>query len=229
MRFTTLALYSSLIVVAASAHISTLNAASSSSSSSLLLARSDVALSGSTLASEAGLQKRAEVVEEEAVEVAEDDGDGETVVEEQVDTIEARGKKHHKKAHHRSGKHSGGRRTHKKHHQHPHASHASQVHQDYTSSGSFQGKGTFFSPDQGACGKWNTGADKIVALSADIYHDGAHCFEGVRICHGGKCVNAKVADMCPGCRPTSLDMSPSLFKELASPEVGVIDIQWSFV
>ncbi|SJX63216.1 uncharacterized protein SRS1_14040 [Sporisorium reilianum f. sp. reilianum] len=226
MRFTTLALYSSLIVAAASAHISTLNAASSSSGSSLLLARSDAA--AVSVAADLALQKRAEA-EEVDVEVVEDDEGDEDEEEVEVD-IEARGKKH-RKAHHRSQKHKGGRRS-RKHHKHhskskPKEQHA-QTHQAYTG-GSFQGKGTFFNPDQGACGKWNTGADKIVALSSDIYQGGAHCFEGVRICHAGKCVNAKVADLCPGCKHTSLDMSPSLFKELASSEVGVIDIQWSFV
>ncbi|CDU26298.1 uncharacterized protein SPSC_06492 [Sporisorium scitamineum] len=222
MRFTTLALYSSLIVTAASAHISTLNVASSSSRS--LSPRSD-AVAASSHATDIALQKRAEEVEVD-VEVSEDDEDDEEV--EEID-IEARGKKH---KHHRSYKHGGGRRSsHKKQHRHKKPkkqTHPAKSH-EYIAGGSFQGKGTFFTPDQGACGKWNTGTDKIVALSSDIYQGGKHCFEGVRICHGGKCVNAKVADLCPGCRKTSLDMSPSLFKELASPDIGVIDIQWSFV
>ncbi len=68
----------------------------------------------------------------------------------------------------------------------------------------------------------------IVALSSDIYQGGSHCFKGVNICHGSKCANAYVADLCPGCKRTSLDMTPSLFKELADPNLGVIDIQWSF-
>ncbi|TKY85471.1 hypothetical protein EX895_005633 [Sporisorium graminicola] len=236
MRIITLALCSSLVIAAASAHISTLNAASSSSGSALL-ARSE-AVASSARVSSLGLQKRAETEDVVVDEVDEGDDDSdyedeEEEVVEEVDVLEARAKKH-KKAHHRSAKHSGGRRTHKKHHHKKpkrpsHPSHKKEkTHKAYTT-GTFQGKGTFFDPDQGACGEWNTGADKIVALSSDIYQGGAHCFERVNICHAGKCVKAKVADLCPGCKHTSLDMSPSLFRELASPDLGVIDIQWSFV
>lgn len=229
MRFTSLVLASSLIVAAASAHISTNNGVASSS----LLAR-DIASSSSS-APAIALQKRDDaVVEEIDVEVDDD--------EEEDGSLEARGKqhkKHHKKSHHRNAKHraSHKKEQHKvhveeKHHKKPaphHKNHSDATVATAGSGGQFHGKGTFFQPDQGACGKWNTAEDKIVALSADIYQGGSHCFKGVRICHGSKCVGAKVADLCPGCHKTSLDMTPSLFDELADPEVGVIDIQWSFI
>lgn len=213
MRFATLALYSSLIVSAASAHVTTHKHASSSS----LTAR-DVSPSPSSVS--IAVQKSSETVDEV-------DGDFDDDEDEEVDTddtsLEARARRHHRKTRHRSTKH---RNTHKKHHaQQHHNTNFSVTSED----GTFHGKGTFFQPNQGACGKWNTPNDKIVALSADIYQGGSHCFQGVRICHDGKCVDAKVADLCPGCDHTSLDMTSSLFKELAKPEIGVIDIQWSFV
>ncbi|SPO23695.1 uncharacterized protein UTRI_03777_B [Ustilago trichophora] len=212
MRFTSLALYSSLIVAAVSAHITNPDVGSSSSSS-LLVAR-DASTQSPTVAN-FSLEKRDEEIVEVDIEVDDDDDD------EASGDLEARGKHHKKKSHHRSHKHSGRRSGHKKKHHH---------NQNHTSAGGkFSGKGTFFKPNQGSCGKWNTANDKIVALSADIYQGGSHCFKGVRICHGSKCANAQVADLCPGCHHTSLDMTPSLFKELANPDLGVIDIQWSFV
>lgn len=225
MRLTSLAFFSSLIVAAAGAHLSGNDA--SSSSSALLLTR-EVVFPSAPVAG-LNLERRAEeYVEEVDVEIDDDDASSEG-------PLETRGRKHKKaKAHHRSAKHSGRRSGHKKkqqqHHKQPPApKRPTHVKTAATSGGKFNGKGTFFRPDQGACGAWNTVNDKIVALSADIYQGGKHCFSSVRICHGSKCANAKVADLCPGCHHTSLDMSPSLFKELANPDVGVIDIQWSFM
>lgn len=226
MRFTLLALFSALVVAAASAQLSHGDVASSSSSS-LLLARADAA-SSSSLINNLTVQKRDE--SPSAVADADADDDDEEEIDEvevldEATSLESRGRRHRKHSRHRSSRH-------RKKHRHAQKHHAKKPHRktQYAAQddGTYSGKGTFFKPNQGACGKWNTGADKIVALSADIYDQGAHCFDGVRICHGGKCVNAKVADLCPGCKHTSLDMSPSLFKELANPDVGVIDIQWSF-
>lgn len=234
MRFTSLALYSSLIVAAASGHITSHNVDVGSSSSALLMSRATSSHPSSSVAN-LSLEKRAEeVIEEVDVELddeEEEDGDDDPTSSDGA--LEARGKKHKNKSHHRSKKHSG-RSGHKKkqHHKKPvqkHNNHSNDVVPTSTGGGKYNGKGTFFRPDQGACGAWNTVNDKIVALSSDIYQGGSHCFEAVRICHGSKCANAKVADLCPGCHKTSLDMSPSLFKELANPDLGVIDIQWSFV
>ncbi|SPO24508.1 uncharacterized protein UTRI_03777 [Ustilago trichophora] len=210
MRFTHLALYSSLIVAAASAHIT--NPGPGSSSSSALLLNRDASTQSSPVANFSLEKRDEEIVEEVDIEVDDNEDD------EASDELEPRGKHHKKKSHHRSSKHSGRRSSHKKKN-HLHA----------TQGGKYSGKGTFFKPNQGSCGKWNTVNDKIVALSADIYQGGSHCFKSVRVCHGSKCANAQVADLCPGCHRTSLDMTPSLFKELANPDLGVIDIQWSFV
>ncbi|EST05269.1 RlpA-like double-psi beta-barrel domain protein [Kalmanozyma brasiliensis GHG001] len=225
MRFTTLALFSALVVAAASAQLPSGDVAASSSSS-LLLARADAA-SSSSLINNLTLEKKDDSPAAVADTDADDDDDDDEEEDEEDSTVplESRGRRHRKHSRHRSSRH-------RKKHRHAQKHHAKKPHRkgQYTTKddGTYSGKGTFFKPNQGACGKWNTGADKIVALSADIYDQGDHCFDGVRICHGGKCVNAKVADLCPGCKHTSLDMSPSLFKELADPDVGVIDIQWSF-
>ena len=225
MRFTTLAICSSLIVAAASAHVSSPDVGSSASSSSSLLARSDAVTASvsSSVTTNLSLQKRDDLDSAEG----EEDDDGEGDDEEESDDLSSENletrRKHHKHPHSHHHQHQ--------HQHHPHhrsKKHGKTVHAVSTS-GTFRGKGTFFQPNQGACGKWNTANDKIVALSSDVYRGGRHCFQEVKICHSGRCANARVADLCPGCRRTSLDMTPSLFKELADPSIGVIDIQWTFV
>lgn len=212
MRFSTLALCSALIAAAVSAHTSPVGSVASSSSS-LLLSRDAPAQPAS--ANIVNITKRGEEVDIEEVDIQEGDDD------EEQGGLQARAKKHHKKhTHHRSTKHSG----HKKH-QKSHTVHATA---DIATGRMFNGKGTFFKPDQGACGAWNVPSDHIVALSSDIYQDGEHCFDSIEVCHNGKCVPAKVADECPGCHHTSLDMTSSLFKELANLDIGVIDIKWRF-
>ncbi|KAJ1578847.1 hypothetical protein NDA15_000641 [Ustilago hordei] len=174
--------------------------------------------------------KRAEEVVEEVVELDDDDDDDEDEDDPETN-LEARARKHRHRKHHRSRKHRSSSSSSKSHRRSKHGKHHSS-HSVSTSSsnnsGSFKGKGTFFKPNKGACGKRNTVNDYIVALSSDVYKGGKHCFGGVKVCYGGKCVSAKVADLCPGCHRTSLDMSPSLFKALADPDLGVIDISWSF-
>lgn len=173
--------------------------------------------------------RRVKIVIEEDEDEDEDGEDEES----QEGGLLKRGRRHR---HDRSGKHSGRRQ---KSHHHDHDEHYIEhkahhkLHQFDTASssgsGPFEGKGTFFQPNQGACGNWNTPQDKIVALSSDIYQSGSHCGQKVHICHGDKCADAVVADLCPGCKHTSLDMTESLFKEFAPLDIGVIDIKWSFV
>ncbi len=205
MRIAAWTIFSSLLVAAASAQLS---AGHDASSSSVLLESRNIA---STTGSALQLEPRDEEVEIDVEEEEEEDVEG--------DAIEARGRR---KPHHRNHKHSRAGRKKNKHKAH----HA--VPSPAAGKGKFHGKGTFFKPNQGSCGKWNTVNDHVVALSSDIYQGGSHCFKSVNICHGSKCANAYVADLCPGCKKTSLDMTPSLFKELADPNLGVIDIQWSF-
>lgn len=175
-------------------------------------------------AGDISLHKRMEDVEVEEIDVEVDEGEDDQEYDNAASegsTLEQRNQ-HDKKTHHRSDKQAGRRR--KSHNRHKHHDNRKRP-----SKGTFSGKGTFFKPNQGSCGKWNTANDKIVALSKDIYQGGSHCFKRVKVCHGARCADATVADLCPGCKPTSLDMTPSLFKQLASLEAGVIDIKWSFV
>ncbi|PWN42305.1 hypothetical protein IE81DRAFT_313853 [Ceraceosorus guamensis] len=89
---------------------------------------------------------------------------------------------------------------------------------------SFNGRGTYYQPDRGACGWVNSADDSIVAISVHQWDGGSHCGENIRVCHDGRCISVQVVDMCPSCHVGSLDFSPSAFSQLAPKSEGVIGI-----
>lgn len=98
------------------------------------------------------------------------------------------------------------------------------------SSGSFSGRGTWFTDSVGSCGTSFTTDDLIVAMNAPQQGSGnAQCGKTVHIQANGKSVTAKVVDTCPECASGSLDLSQAAFKALAPLGEGVIAITWSFV
>lgn len=94
----------------------------------------------------------------------------------------------------------------------------------------FNGEATWFTPDTGACGDTNSEADYIVAVNSAQYKGGEPCHKMVYIQNesNGKSVRAKVTDECPPCDYGSLDLSPSVFKELGDLDVGVLTIAWHY-
>ena len=96
----------------------------------------------------------------------------------------------------------------------------------------FVGKATFYNNPPGSfgsCGLQSTDSDLIAAVSMDLIHgfrDLRFCFKFANVYHGDKHVRVRLVDSCPGCKPTSLDLSPAAFNALADPSVGVIDIKW---
>jgi hypothetical protein len=91
------------------------------------------------------------------------------------------------------------------------------------------GRGTFYTPGLGNCGTTNYASQLVVAVSTQIYDNGAHCGKSVQINYDGKSVMAKVVDSCPGCGKDDLDMSSTAFGKLAPTSKGVIEINWEFV
>ncbi|EGG09870.1 Non-catalytic module family EXPN [Melampsora larici-populina 98AG31] len=91
---------------------------------------------------------------------------------------------------------------------------------------SYHGRATFYATGLGSCGDTNTDSDYIVALNQAQY-DSSWCGKTITISYGGKSCQATVKDLCPGCPPGGLDMSPSLFKFFASEDVGVFYMSWS--
>lgn len=99
------------------------------------------------------------------------------------------------------------------------------------SSGQNSGQGTFFYQNNvaGACGAVNSDSAYIVALDSAIYDNGAYCGKSLTIWGNGKSVTATVADECPTCASAySIDLSVAAFTALASEDVGVVEVTWSF-
>ncbi|KAF8331941.1 uncharacterized protein EI90DRAFT_3123045 [Cantharellus anzutake] len=94
------------------------------------------------------------------------------------------------------------------------------------------GQGTWFYPGLGACGGTDGNNSPIIAISAKIWNGGKHCGKWVHIKNtkNKKTTKAKVVDECPGCGSGSLDMSPAVFKKLASQglDEGVIPVSWTY-
>ncbi|KAF5315051.1 hypothetical protein D9619_007416 [Psilocybe cf. subviscida] len=95
------------------------------------------------------------------------------------------------------------------------------------------GRGTWFQPGLGNCGKWNNSNDLILAISKNLYdkNKGSNCDQWVEIVNtkNGKKAYGKTRDSCPSCGDGDLDMSPALFKKLGSLDTGVLKISWHFM
>jgi len=94
------------------------------------------------------------------------------------------------------------------------------------------GRGTWFNVGLGNCGKRNKDSDLIVAISKSLYdrNRGSNCGQYVKITNkaNGKVAYGATEDSCPSCGEGDLDLSPALFKKLASLDQGVIQISWNF-
>ncbi|KAF9435814.1 hypothetical protein BGZ76_005468 [Entomortierella beljakovae] len=97
-------------------------------------------------------------------------------------------------------------------------------------SGSFSGRGTWFTDDFGSCGTDFDTNDMIVALNAAQMGGTEQCGRSVRITANGKTVYGKVVDTCPSqyCAFGALDLSQALFKQLSPLSTGVIQLKWEF-
>ncbi|KAI1320176.1 hypothetical protein EDD11_001780 [Mortierella claussenii] len=99
-----------------------------------------------------------------------------------------------------------------------------------SSSGSFSGRGTWFTDTVGSCGKPFQTSDMIVAMNAAQMGGTSQCGRQVQITANGKTVSATVVDTCPSqfCSSGSLDLSQAVFKQLAPLDQGVVHITWKF-
>ncbi|THU78583.1 Non-catalytic module family EXPN protein [Dendrothele bispora CBS 962.96] len=93
------------------------------------------------------------------------------------------------------------------------------------------GDATWFHVGQGNCGVFSVDSDKIVAIPKSLYdqNNGGNCFQWVRITdqRNGNVHWGQTLDSCPSC-VDGLDLSPSLFEEFGSLDVGRFPIVWSF-
>ncbi|KAJ7184690.1 RlpA-like double-psi beta-barrel-protein domain-containing protein-containing protein [Mycena filopes] len=94
-------------------------------------------------------------------------------------------------------------------------------------------KFTNYNAGQGACGATNSDSDFVVALTAQQFDNGAHCFKEIYIEYNGISATAKIVDECMNCPYNGLDFSQSLFGHFVGGEqnnlnVGVIYGDWSY-
>jgi len=95
----------------------------------------------------------------------------------------------------------------------------------------FSGRWTYYATGLGACGKYNSPGDYIVALNSAQYgggYPGPQCFKQITLSHGGKTASATIMDECPTCGYGELDLSQGLFEHFGSTSLGVIDGTWWF-
>ncbi|KAI0790247.1 loosenin, partial [Irpex lacteus] len=95
-----------------------------------------------------------------------------------------------------------------------------------------------FEPGLGACGTQSKSSDHIVAVSNQFFNSfpgaGANpnkfnpiCGKTLTVSFKGKSTKIKVVDSCPGCGLLDLDLSPAAFNDLASPDLGRIQVTWT--
>ncbi|KAI0318970.1 RlpA-like double-psi beta-barrel-protein domain-containing protein-containing protein, partial [Amylostereum chailletii] len=100
--------------------------------------------------------------------------------------------------------------------------------------------GTNFEVGLGACGRQNSDADFVVAVSHDFFdtYPGATgnpnanpvCQRRINAHCQGKTVNVAVADRCEACSFYDLDFSPAAFAQLTDPSVGrIFGMTWELV
>ncbi|XP_055348005.1 papain inhibitor-like [Paramacrobiotus metropolitanus] len=101
----------------------------------------------------------------------------------------------------------------------------------------YQGNATLYNPAMGACGKFNTDDDMVVAVSHVQYGKHSDSLKApvcdrcalVKAVDSGKQVKVKVVDRCARCPNGSIDLSPAAFEKLASMDLGDIQVAWRYV
>lgn len=109
--------------------------------------------------------------------------------------------------------------------------------------GVFEGELTYYSPSLGACGWYNSDSDAICAVSHllwDAMQVGGNpntntlCGRKLRVRRdvegvGPRTVDVTVVDRCTGCKPNDIDLSPSIFNQLAKEEQGRVVGTWAWL
>ncbi|KAI0790207.1 RlpA-like double-psi beta-barrel-protein domain-containing protein-containing protein [Irpex lacteus] len=95
---------------------------------------------------------------------------------------------------------------------------------------------TFTGDGLGACGRSNTAADHIVAVSASFYdtfpghttnpNNNPVCGRQMTVSYQGRSTTVTVVDRCVGCQLHDIDLSPAAFSDLAPTSVGRIQVSW---
>lgn len=104
--------------------------------------------------------------------------------------------------------------------------------------GPYSGDLTYYDPALGACGLTNSGSDTIVAVSHFVFdavsvgsdpNSNPLCGKKIRARRGDKSIDLTVVDRCTGCQPTDIDVTRSVFADLANIDQGRVSVSWSWL
>jgi len=104
--------------------------------------------------------------------------------------------------------------------------------------GPYSGDLTYYEPGLGACGITNSASDSICAVSHALYdavsvgsnpNSNPLCGKMIRLRRGERSVDVKVVDRCVGCKATDIDVSMSVFTQLALVEQGRVNVEWAWL
>ncbi|KAK5952632.1 hypothetical protein OHC33_006224 [Knufia fluminis] len=104
--------------------------------------------------------------------------------------------------------------------------------------GPYSGVLTYYDPALGACGMTNNAGDAIAAVSHVIFdavkvgtnpNANPLCGKKIRATKGGKSIDLTVVDRCTGCQPKDIDVTRSVFKDLANIDEGRVPVEWSWL
>ncbi|KAF2727732.1 hypothetical protein EJ04DRAFT_594031 [Polyplosphaeria fusca] len=108
----------------------------------------------------------------------------------------------------------------------------------------YTGDLTYYEPALGSCGITSGDNDAICAISHytfDAAQTGSDpnqnplCGRKIRATrfNNGKTVSVDLTVVdrceCTGCQPTDIDVSPGMFKKLADPDLGRVDVKWAWL
>lgn len=104
--------------------------------------------------------------------------------------------------------------------------------------GPYTGDLTYYDPALGACGFTNSGSDAIVAISHIVFdavsvgsnpNANPLCGKKIRARRDDKSIDLTVVDRCTGCQPTDIDVTRSVFADLANIAQGRVSVSWSWL
>lgn len=104
--------------------------------------------------------------------------------------------------------------------------------------GPYTGDLTYYDPGLGACGFTDSGSDAIVAISHIVFdavsvgsnpNANPLCGKKIRARRDDKSIDLTVVDRCTGCQPTDIDVTRSVFADLASIAQGRVTVSWSWL
>ncbi|KAJ5634035.1 hypothetical protein N7528_001877 [Penicillium herquei] len=104
--------------------------------------------------------------------------------------------------------------------------------------GPYTGDLTYYDPGLGACGYTSTESESICAVSHILFdaastgsdpNDNPLCGLKIRIRRDGQSVDVKVVDRCVGCAETDLDVTESVFEDLATLAQGRVTMEWAWL